>query len=99
MLSRVASDVESTIDFAQKSKLDSQRSVKRDITELLEEGTLKALQGLICKCHSKVLIQDHEEDSQAKQEMMQIDTGSGSTANKHEVKFDNLYDVLFNGAG
>ena len=30
---------------------------------------------------------------------MQIDTGSGSTANKHEVKFDNLYDVLFNGAG
>ncbi len=31
--------------------------------------------------------------------MMQIDTGSGSTANKHEVKFDNLYDVLFNGAG
>lgn len=66
MLSRVASDVESTIDFAQKSKLDSQRSVKRDITELLEEGTLKALQGLICKCHSKVLIQDHEEDSQSK---------------------------------
>jgi hypothetical protein len=32
--------------------------------------------------------------------MMQIDTGSGSTtANKREVKFDNLYDVLFNGAG
>ncbi len=43
VLSRVGSDVESAIDFAQKSKLDSQRSVKRDITELLEEGTLKSL--------------------------------------------------------
>jgi hypothetical protein len=95
----VASDVESTIDFAQKSKLDSQRSVKRDINELLEEGTLKSLQGLICKCHARVLIQDFEEESKSKEEMMQIDTGSGSTANKHEVKFDNLYDVLFNGAG
>jgi hypothetical protein len=45
------------------------------------------------------LLQDYEEEARSKEEMMQIDTGSGSTANKHEVKFDNLYDVLFNGAG
>lgn len=79
VLSRVASDVESTIDFAQKSKLDTQRSVKRDIAELLEEGTLKSLQGLICKCHARVLIQEHEEKVTQREEMMQIDTGSGST--------------------
>jgi hypothetical protein len=60
---------------------------------------LKSLQGLICKCHAKVLLQDYEEEARSKEEMMQIDTGSGSTANKQEVKFDNLYDVLFNGAG
>lgn len=30
---------------------------------------------------------------------MQIDTGSGSTVNKREAKFDNLFEVLFNGAG
>jgi len=60
---------------------------------------LKSLQGLICKCYARVLLQDYEEAAKSKEEMMQIDTGSGSTANKHEVKFDNLYDVLFNGAG
>jgi hypothetical protein len=30
---------------------------------------------------------------------MHIDTGSGSTLNKKEAKFDNLYDLLFNGSG
>jgi hypothetical protein len=31
--------------------------------------------------------------------MMLIDTGAGSEVNKKAVKFDNLYEVLFNGAG
>jgi hypothetical protein len=31
--------------------------------------------------------------------MMEIDAGAGNQANKREVKFDNLYDVLFDGAG
>ena len=30
---------------------------------------------------------------------MQIDEGAGSEANKKEVKFDNLYDLLFDGEG
>jgi hypothetical protein len=60
---------------------------------------LKRLTGLICKCHAKQLLADHEERSKAKEEMMQIDTGSGSTVNKKEAKFDNLYEVLFNGSG
>ena len=34
-----------------------------------------------------------------KSEMMQIDTGAGSQVNKREVKFDNLYDLLFDGSG
>lgn len=87
------------IEFAQKSNLGSQRNIKREIIETLEEGTLTRLPGLICKCHAKILLSDHEEKSKAKEEMMQIDTGSGSTANKKEAKFDNLYELLFNGSG
>jgi hypothetical protein len=30
---------------------------------------------------------------------MQIDAGAGSEVNKREVKFDNLYDVLFDSLG
>lgn len=30
---------------------------------------------------------------------MQIDEGAGSEANKQEVRFDNLYDLLFDGEG
>lgn len=99
VLQRVSQDVESTIDFAQKSNLGDKRNVKREIQETLEEGTLKRLQGLICKCHSKVLLQEHEESFRVKEEMMQIDTGSGSNANKKEAKFDNLYELMFNGEG
>ncbi len=73
--------------------------MKREITETLEEGTLTKLPGLICKCHAKLLLSDYEEKSKAKEEMMHIDTGSGSTLNKKEAKFDNLYELLFNGAG
>jgi len=99
VLQKVSQDVESVIEFAQKSNLGSQRNVKREITETLEEGTLSRLPGLICKCHAKLLLSDHEEKSKAKEEMMHIDTGSGSTLNKKEAKFDNLYELLFNGAG
>jgi hypothetical protein len=58
----VASDVEATIEFAQKSNLHTQRHIKRDINELLEEVTLKSLNGLICKTHAKVLLQQSEEN-------------------------------------
>ena len=44
-------------------------------------------------------MQEHEESTKAKEEMMQIDTGSGSTTNKKEAKFDNLYELMFNEAG
>jgi hypothetical protein len=44
--------------------------VKRDINEILEDGTLKRLPGLICKCHAKVLLSEHEEKSRVKEEMM-----------------------------
>lgn len=30
---------------------------------------------------------------------MQIDSGAGNESNKKEVKFDNLYDLLFDAAG
>lgn len=99
VLQKVAQDVESVIEFAQKSNLGSQRNIKREIVETLEEGTLTRLPGLICKCHAKLLLSEHEEKSKVKEEMMQIDTGSGNTTNKKEAKFDNLYELLFNGAG
>jgi hypothetical protein len=60
---------------------------------------LKRLPGLICKCHAKVLLSEHEEKARVREEMMQIDSGSGSTLNKKDAKIDNLYDLLFNGSG
>lgn len=99
VLQRVASDVESTIEFAQKSNLHTQRTIKRDISELLEEVTLKGLNALLCKTHARVLLQSHEDAKKERSEMMEIDAGAGNQANKKEVKFDNLYDILFDGAG
>ncbi len=90
-------DVESTIDFAQKSKLDTQTKIKRDIGEMMDE--VRSLQGLICKCHSRVLIQEYEEAQRAREEMMVIDGGSGDQRNTQQVRFDNMYEVLFNGSG
>ena len=61
---------------------------------------MKSLPSLLCKCHARVLLQEHEDEQKmVKDHMMQIDSGAGSDANKKEVKFDNLYDVLFNAAG
>lgn len=56
VLQRVGAEVEATVEFAQKSKLHAQRNVKRDIKELLEDGTLKSLPALLCKCHARVLL-------------------------------------------
>jgi hypothetical protein len=44
-----------------------------------------------------VLLQRYEESQKAREDMMHIDTGVGSEVNKREVKFDNLYDIMFNG--
>lgn len=30
---------------------------------------------------------------------MQVDDGAGNEANKREVRFESLYDVLFNSVG
>jgi hypothetical protein len=57
------------------------------------------LPGLLCKCQSYVLLQRYEESQKAREDMMHIDTGLGSEVNKREVKFDNLYDIMFNGSG
>jgi hypothetical protein len=46
-----------------------------------------------------VLLQSHEDAKKERSEMMEIDGGAGNQANKKEVKFDNLYDILFDGAG
>jgi len=59
ILQRVTADIEATIEFAQKSNLQSQK-VKRDLQEM-EEGTLKNLNYLICKIHSRILQEQHEE--------------------------------------
>ena len=52
---------------------------------------------LLCKCQSYVLLQRYEESQKAREDMMHIDAGVGSEVNKREVKFDNLYDIMFNG--
>ena len=56
------------------------------------EGTLKSLNGLLCKCHAKVLLGNFESE-----EAMQVDTNN--EANKREVRFESLYDILFNAEG
>ena len=57
------------------------------------------LPALIVKCHARVLLDEHEESQKSKNEMMQVDGGAGSEVNKKEVKIDNLYDIIFDGAG
>jgi hypothetical protein len=44
-------------------------------------------------------LQAHEDSLKAKDEFMQVDAGAGDEANKREVRFESLYDVLFNSSG
>lgn len=66
----------------------------------MEDNTLKNLNYLICKCHARVLQEQHDEFAKMQNELsdMQIDNGKAD-GNQKQVKFDNLYDLLFNDAG
>jgi hypothetical protein len=109
ILNRVQQDIENTIEFAQKNALQSQK-VKRDLKEL-EEKLLTSLNYLVCKCHARLLQASHEHYTKVQSEMasMQIDTtasgskGAADGGATRQVRFDNLYDVLFSqgtsGAG
>lgn len=90
ILSRVSSDIESTIEFAQKNNLQSQK-VKRDLSEM-ESDLLKGLSYLLCKCHAKILMTEHDAFSKVTAEMGDIKMEGAKT-----VKFENLYDLMFNG--
>ncbi|CDW82493.1 signal recognition particle 68 kda protein [Stylonychia lemnae] len=98
ILTRVSQDIEQTIEFAQKNSLQGQK-VKRDLQDL-EDNLLKNLNYLICKSHSKILQTQHEEFSKVQSEIseMQIDSAIGESKSK-QVKFDNLYDILFTSNG
>eukprot|EP00347_Sterkiella_histriomuscorum_P021997 403332041 len=95
ILQRVNTDIESTIDFAQKNGLQGQK-VKKDLQDL-QDNLLKNLNLLICKCHAKLLQQQHEEIQKVQSELssMQVDTET----QLKQVKFDNLYDILFTSSG
>lgn len=66
----------------------------------MEHTTIKNLNYLICKAHAKILQIQAEQYSKVQQEFsgMAIDT-AGQAETMKQVRFDNLYDVLFNNAG
>ena len=98
ILRAVSGAVEESVEFAQKNGLMQSAKVKKLLKESEEEGgMLKTLGFLICKCHSKLVMQQYEEFSQLNQEE-EVKTGE-SKDKMTQVKFDNLYDILFDADG
>jgi hypothetical protein len=58
----------------------------------MESTLLKGLSYLLCKCHAKILLGEHEAFSKVTADMGDIKM-EGAKA----VKFENLYDLMFNG--
>lgn len=63
----------------------------------MEDGTLKNLNFLICKCHSRILQEQHDQFAKLQDDFSKVEVGDNN--DNRIVKFDNLYDVLFNEAG
>jgi hypothetical protein len=58
----------------------------------MENNMLKGLNYLLCKCHAKILAIEHEAFAKVSSEMADI-----KMEGTKEVKFENLYDLIFNG--
>lgn len=64
----------------------------------MEENLLRKLNQLICKCHAKLLQQQQEEMAKVQGELQGLQVEESKAEGK-QVKFDNLYDVLFSSSG
>jgi hypothetical protein len=65
--------------------------VKKDVLDM-EDNMLKGLSYLLCKCHAKILAIEHEAFAKVSSEMADI-----RMEDTKQVKFENLYDLIFNG--
>ena len=62
ILKAVSGAVEESVEFASRNGLMQSARVKKQLKECEEEGgIMKTLSFLICKCHSKLVLQQHEE--------------------------------------
>lgn len=62
ILKAVSGAVEESVEFASRNGLMQSARVKKQLKECEEEGgIMKTLGFLICKCHSKLVLQQHEE--------------------------------------
>jgi hypothetical protein len=61
----------------------------------MEDTLLKNLNYLICKCHAKILMSQHEQYTKVQNELSSMKMDDGEATKLKQVKFDNLYDVLF----
>jgi len=96
ILKSVSGAIEESVEYAQKNGLMESSQVKKQVKRECEEegGMLKTLNYLICKCHAKLIQQAQQdedkkgnEDEEMKEENMQT------------VRFNNLYDMLFDSQG
>jgi hypothetical protein len=65
--------------------------VKKDVLDM-ENNMLKGLSYLLCKCHAKILAIEHEAFTKVSSAM-----GDIKMEDSKQVKFENMYDLIFNG--
>lgn len=73
----------------------------KKVAALIEEegARLKTLGFLICKCHSKLVMQQYEEFQSLQKDEDGDEEMKESESKMKQVKFDNLYDLLFDDDG
>ena len=94
--------IEDAIEFAQENNLKGDKT--ESMINELSIDTLKKVEFAMCKCHAKYLNIQHAQkakSSEAQKQENQIDSSSkpkgqvGGGKSAKSVKFDNLYDMLF----
>jgi len=63
----------------------------------MEDTLMKNLNFLICKSHAKIVQNQHDQYAKVQVELTEMKIDEGVQAK--QVKFDNLYDVLFTHQG
>ena len=62
--------------------------------DLMNNVAGNKMQVMICSCLAKVIEEKAEREEKVKKEMM-MSIDEGLETSKKEVKFDNLYDLMF----
>ena len=90
ILQRVSQEIESVVEFAGKNNLQGQR-VKQQLGEV--EELMRRLPFIVCKCHAKVLEEEHQKYEKVQKEMLQMRVDEEKDVK--QVKFDNVFDLVF----